>query len=49
VGDFINLKSKDSRHGKIRKDEEVIKHKSDHKNYKYISISDLGNELYTAF
>lgn len=36
MDDFIKLKSKDLGHGKIRKYEEVIKHKSDHENYKYI-------------
>lgn len=36
VDDFIKLKSKDSGHGKIHKYEEVMKHRSDHKIYKYI-------------
>lgn len=31
MDDFIKLKSKDLRHGKIHKYEEVIKHKNDHK------------------
>lgn len=35
MDDFIKLKS-DLKHRKFVKYEEVIKHKSDHKNYKYI-------------
>lgn len=36
MDDFIKLKSKDLKHGKFINYEEVIKHKSNHKNYKYI-------------
>ena len=33
---FIKMKSKDLKHGTFVKYKEVIKHKSDHKNYRYI-------------